>query len=104
MTNAADSAGNPGFFKRLRTKLSAGSSWLTQGLKELLPGRKIDAEILEELETRLISADVGAAATGRILDDLHKRAARKELDTSRRCSKPCGNPCCRSWSPSSSHS
>ena len=80
MTNAADSAGNPGFFKRLRTKLSAGSSWLTQGLKELLPGRKIDAEILEELETRLISADVGAAATGRILDDLHKRAARKELD------------------------
>jgi fused signal recognition particle receptor len=80
MPNDADQSLSPGFFKRLRSKLSAGSSWVTQGLKELLPGRKIDAEILDELETRLITADVGVDATARILEDLHKRVARKELN------------------------
>jgi fused signal recognition particle receptor len=80
MPNDADQSLSPGFFKRLRSKLSAGSSWVTQGFKELLPGRKIDAEILDELETRLITADVGIAATTRILEDLRKRVARKELN------------------------
>jgi len=79
MPTDADQTAAPGFFKRLRSKLSSGSSWVTQGLKDLLPGRKIDAEILDELETRLLTADVGVAATTRILDDLRKRVARKEL-------------------------
>ncbi len=79
MTNDADKAAAGGLFKRLRSTIRAGSSWLTQGLAELLPGRKIDAEILDELETRLISADVGMDATSRILEDLRKRVARKEL-------------------------
>jgi fused signal recognition particle receptor len=78
MTNDSEPGG--GFFRRLRTKLHAGTSRLTQGLKDILPGRKIDAEILEELETRLILADVGVAATARILEDLRRRVARKELD------------------------
>ncbi len=69
----------PGFLARLRSKLSAGPSWLTGGIQELLPGRKIDADILDELETRLITADVGVEATARILADLHKRVVRKEL-------------------------
>jgi fused signal recognition particle receptor len=46
----------------------------------LLPGRKIDAEILDELETRLITADVGVEASSRILEELRKRVARKELN------------------------
>jgi fused signal recognition particle receptor len=69
-----------GFFKRLRDKLNAGTSRLTLGLKEILPGRRIDEDILEELETRLILADVGAGATARILQDLRRKVARKELD------------------------
>lgn len=80
MTNQADKPGVLGFFKRLRTKLNSGSSWLTADIAQLLPGRKIDAEILDALETRLITADVGAQATERILEDLRKRVARKELD------------------------
>jgi fused signal recognition particle receptor len=80
MTNEADKPGVRGFFKRLRAKLNTGPAWLTTDIKELLPGRKIDAEILDDLETRLITADVGAEATTRILDDLRKRVARKELD------------------------
>ncbi len=84
MTSSSDSGddarpGGGGFFRRLRARLSSGSSWIAQGLKEILPGRKIDAEILEELETRLIMADVGVSATARILEDLHKRVARREL-------------------------
>jgi fused signal recognition particle receptor len=79
MTNEADKPGVRGFFKRLRAKLNVGPAWLTADLTELLPGRKIDAEILDELETRLITADVGAEATRRILEELRKRVARKEL-------------------------
>jgi fused signal recognition particle receptor len=79
MSNEADKPGVRGFFKRLRAKLNVGPAWLTKDIRELLPGRKIDAEILDELETRLITADVGVAATTRILDDLRKRVARKEL-------------------------
>jgi fused signal recognition particle receptor len=80
MTNEADKPGVRGFFKRLRAKLNQGPAWLTTDIAELLPGRKIDAEILDELETRLITADVGTEATGRILEDLRRRVARKELD------------------------
>jgi len=71
--------GSGGFFQRLRNKLNRGSSWLTDGLAGLFAGRRIDAEILEELETRLLSADVGVEATQYILEDLRKRVARQEL-------------------------
>jgi fused signal recognition particle receptor len=80
MTNEADKPGVRGFFKRLRAKLNVGPAWLTTDIKELLPGRKIDAEILDDLETRLITADVGMEATTRILDGLRSRVARKELN------------------------
>ena len=81
MTNDADTPKVRGFFKRLRAKLNSGPAWLSTDIKDLLPvGRKIDAQILDELETRLITADVGVEATTRILDDLRKRVARKELD------------------------
>jgi fused signal recognition particle receptor len=68
-----------GLFGRLRERLAAGTSFLTRDLGELLPGRQIDAELLDELETRLLVADVGMAATERILGDLRRRVARKEL-------------------------
>jgi fused signal recognition particle receptor len=80
MTNEADTPRPLGFFKRLRAKLNQGPAWLTADLGELLPGRKIDADILDELETRLITADVGAEATRQILEELRRRVARKELN------------------------
>ena len=64
-----------GFFARLRAKVNRGTSWVG----DLLPGRKIDDELLEELETRLLSADVGVDATQSILADLHRQVARREL-------------------------
>ncbi len=68
-----------GFFQRLRARLNRGDSWLTRDITELFRGRKIDDEILDELETRLLTADVGVEATEHILSGLHKRVARKEL-------------------------
>ena len=79
MANDTDPSRPLGFFKRLRAKLNRGPAWLTADLTELLPGRKIDAGILDDLETRLITADVGAEATRRILDELRQRVARQEL-------------------------
>src|SRR5580698_8105219 len=68
-----------GFLQRLRKKLNRGSSWLTDGLATLFRGRKIDVEILEELETRLLTADVGVEATAHILARLNRRVERREL-------------------------
>jgi fused signal recognition particle receptor len=80
MTNEPERPSVRGFFKRLRAKLNQGPTWLTTDITELLPGRKIDAEILDDLETRLILADVGVEASSRILEELRRRVARKELN------------------------
>jgi fused signal recognition particle receptor len=69
----------PGLFARLRAQLNRGDSWLTYDLANLLPGGKIDEHVLDELETRLITADVGVETTERILGGLRKKVARKEL-------------------------
>src|SRR4051794_7049908 len=68
------------FLARMRAKLNRSGSWLSYDLANLVPGRKIDAEVLDELETRLLTADVGVEATQHILEDLRKKVARKELD------------------------
>jgi fused signal recognition particle receptor len=80
-TAAQDSSeqAKPGFFARLREKLNRGPSWLTTDLMTLLPGGKIDDAVLDELEMRLIGADVGVETTERILKGLRKKVARSEL-------------------------
>ena len=68
-----------GFIKRLRARLNRGDSWLTYDLANLAPGGKIDEDVLEELESLLVMADVGVETTERIIGSLQKRLARKEL-------------------------
>lgn len=68
-----------GFIKRLRARINRGDNWLTYDLANLAPGGKIDESVLEELESLLVMADVGVDTTERIIADLHKRLARKEL-------------------------
>ncbi|MES9969418.1 MAG: signal recognition particle-docking protein FtsY [Candidatus Thiodiazotropha sp.] len=69
-----------GLFSRLQERLSRTRHNLTDGLSNLLLGRKtIDDELLEELETLLLTADVGVEATSRIINDLTERVDRKEL-------------------------
>jgi fused signal recognition particle receptor len=68
-----------GLLARLKSKLGRGRSWLTQDLANLLPGGRIDAAVLDELESRLIGADVGIETSERILAGLRRRVARSEL-------------------------
>ena len=68
-----------GFIKRLRARINRGDSWLTYDLANLAPGGKIDEDVLEELESLLVMADVGVDTTERIISDLEKRLVRKEL-------------------------
>ncbi len=69
-----------GFFARLKDRLIKPQSGLASGFARLFGARKIDAEILEELETRLLQADVGVAVTSELLEGLPKRIARHLLD------------------------
>jgi fused signal recognition particle receptor len=72
-----------GFFGRIRDGLSKTRSGLTDGLADLLLGKKeIDDDLLEDLETQLIMADVGMEATREIMDRLTARISRKELSDS----------------------
>ena len=69
-----------GFFQRLRRGLGRTSDNLVQGMGTLFLGRKeIDAELLEELESQLLQADVGVEATVEIIGRLTQRVSRKEL-------------------------
>lgn len=67
-------------FGRLKERLSRTSSKLTEGFADLVLGKKtIDDDLLEELETQLLTADLGVDATQTIITDLTQRAARKQL-------------------------
>ena len=79
-TEKSDTEAPKGLFGRLRARLNSGAAALARDLGDWLPGRRIDADLLEELEMRLLSADVGLPATERILEDLRKRVARNELN------------------------
>ncbi|MFK8052627.1 MAG: signal recognition particle-docking protein FtsY [Woeseiaceae bacterium] len=68
----------PGFFKRMRARLNKGDSWLTRDITELMPGGRIDDAVLEEIETRLLLADVGVETTEKVMTKLNKSLARKE--------------------------
>ena len=69
-----------GFLSRLRTRLSRTRSSLTEGLASAFGvRRKVDADLLEELETRLLLADVGVEVTDRIISGLQARVRRDEV-------------------------
>ncbi|MDZ7661770.1 signal recognition particle-docking protein FtsY [Thiohalophilus sp.] len=83
-TDSQDEApASPGLFVRLKQGLSRTRYGLSDGLAQLALGKKqIDDELLEEIETLLLSADVGVEATRRIIDDLTAQVSRKALQDS----------------------
>lgn len=69
-----------GFFARLKQGLSKTSASIGEGMASLFLGKKaIDDDLLDELETRLLTADVGVEATTAIMQNLSRRVSRKEL-------------------------
>ena len=69
--------------ERLKRSLSKTRSQLGNQLAALFSGGKIDEEVYEELETILLTSDVGVSATQALLDDIRTRVKRQSLsDTS----------------------
>jgi fused signal recognition particle receptor len=75
----AGSSEGTGFFGRMREKLAKSAARLAGDFTSLFRGRKIDAELLDDLEAKLIGADVGVEATRAILENLRASVARHEL-------------------------
>lgn len=68
-------------FNNLKQRLSRTSSKLTEGFASLILGKKaIDDDLLEELETQLLTADLGIDATQTIINELTQRVARNQLN------------------------
>ena len=69
-----------GFFGRLANRISKTSSSLGDGLGQILLGKKeIDDELLEDIETQLLMADVGVDTTRKITEALAAAIERDAL-------------------------
>jgi fused signal recognition particle receptor len=70
-------AARKGLLASLKSRLSKTRSGLTSGIARIFsPGRRIDDELLEELEDQLLMADVGIEATQQIIDRLQQSVRR----------------------------
>ncbi len=73
-----------GLFGRLREKLAATQRGFTRGLSDLLLGsRALDDSLFEELETLLLSADVGVETTQYLLKGITEQVSRRQLTDTR---------------------
>lgn len=69
------------FYGRLKQGLSRTGGQLASGLGQLFLGKKvIDDDLLEDLESQLLMADIGIEATQRIIADITARVSRRELN------------------------
>ena len=64
----------------LKDRLFKSKKKLGDGLSALVIGKKkIDEDLLEELEVLLISSDIGIQTTDKVIESVRKKASRKEL-------------------------
>ena len=69
-----------GFFARLRQGLAKTSSSFGEGIASIFLGKKeINDELLEDIETLLLTSDVGFDATNSIIESLTQKIKRKQL-------------------------
>ncbi|MBE2295506.1 MAG: signal recognition particle-docking protein FtsY [Phycisphaerales bacterium] len=97
----------PERFARLRERLRRTRQSLVSGLSGLFAGRKLDDEILDELESRLLLADVGVDVTNHLMKRLSERVSRQQLrdvsallDALRAELLDILQPCQQPWQPS----
>lgn len=79
-TSVPEPAIKPSFFNRLRQGLSKTRKNLANGIATALLGKKtIDAELLEDIETQLLLADVGVETTRHLIDRVTEKLKRNQL-------------------------
>jgi fused signal recognition particle receptor len=76
---AAEHAAKGGWFSRLKAGLSRSTAKLTDSVTALFTKRKLDEQALEELEETLIAADLGVAASQRIVEGFRRTRFGKEV-------------------------
>src|SRR5262249_40316216 len=70
----------PSLLDRLKSGVQKTRAGLVNALEDALQGKKeIDADLLDELEFTLISADIGVRTTEEILDRIRERVQRHQL-------------------------
>ena len=72
-------AAKSGWFSRLKAGLARSTAKLTDSVTGIFTKRKLDDEALEELEETLIAADLGVAASRRIVEGFRKTRFGKEV-------------------------
>lgn len=71
-----------GFFDKIRSGLKKTKENIGETLDSVLSVfRKVDEELLEELEDALILADIGAQTAADTIDELRERAKRQNIDS-----------------------
>jgi fused signal recognition particle receptor len=70
----------PNLLDRLKAGIQKTRSGLMDRLEDVVAGRKeIDADVLDELEYALITADIGVTTVNEVLESIRQRAERKQL-------------------------
>ncbi len=99
----------PERFARLRDRLRRTRQSLVSGLSGLFAGKKLDDEALEELENRLLLADVGMEVTQHLMMRLTERVSRQQLNDVPALLQALNEellailtPCQQPWQPSAS--
>ena len=70
----------PSLLERLKSGVQKTRTGLVSALEDAIQGKKvIDADLLDELEFTLISADIGVGATEEILGRIRQRVERHQL-------------------------
>jgi len=70
----------PGLLERLKAGIQKTRAGLIEKLEDAVSGRKeIDANVLEELEYALITADIGTKTTAEILERIRQRVERHQV-------------------------
>jgi fused signal recognition particle receptor len=65
---------------RMKQGLGRTRGQLTDGLSQIFLGKKkIDEELLEDIETQLLTADIGIEATAQIIQSITEKSERNEL-------------------------
>lgn len=67
-------------FKKFASGLSKTRTAMVEGIRTAVGGRKLDEEVLEELEEVLITSDLGVDTTMELLDRLRDRAKSELLE------------------------
>jgi len=75
----AEEPARQGWFSRLKAGLSRSTAKLTEGVTTLFTRRRLDEQALEELEETLIGADLGVAASSRIVEGFRRTRFGKEV-------------------------